>query len=200
MAKPLKFTMPFEPMTIEHLGLRLYSTLPPVVAEAVSNAYDAESRKVEITIPTGPIAPNSEVVIRDYGHGLSQTEIQREFLPIGRARRGPKSLKVMSKNGRVKVTGRKGLGKLSAFGVAGEVEALFIKNGRAVCLRLNYNKMKAWGMKRSSKPYEPEVVKDRCGKTTEAEGAEIRLRRLHRQRAIDPVDLRRGLARRMSLI
>jgi len=198
--KPLKFTMPFEPMTIEHLGLRLYSTLPPVVAEAVSNAYDAESKKVEIRVPTGAIAPTAEVVIRDYGHGLTRTEIQREFLPIGRARRGTDSSKVMSKNGKVKVTGRKGLGKLSAFGVAGEVEALFIKDGEAVCLRLNYQKMKAWGRKKASKPYEPEIVKSRCGTTTEPDGAEIRLRGLHRQRAIDPDDLRRGLARRMSLI
>jgi len=34
-AKPLrKFEMSFEPMTIEHLGLRLYSTLPPVISTA----------------------------------------------------------------------------------------------------------------------------------------------------------------------
>lgn len=35
-----QFTMRFEPMTIEHLGLRLYSTLPPVIAELVSNAHE----------------------------------------------------------------------------------------------------------------------------------------------------------------
>ena len=34
--------MSFEPMTIEHLGLRLYSTLPPVLSELVSNSHDAE--------------------------------------------------------------------------------------------------------------------------------------------------------------
>src|SRR2546426_8200556 len=39
-------------------------------------------------------------------------------LPIGRPRRGPKSKNVWSKNRKVRVTGRKGLGKLSAFGVA----------------------------------------------------------------------------------
>lgn len=49
MAGQRKFTMPFEPMTIEHLGLRLYSTLPPVLSELVSNAFDAESRRVEVT-------------------------------------------------------------------------------------------------------------------------------------------------------
>lgn len=66
----MKYTMPFEPSTVDHLGLRLYSTLPPVIGELVSNAYDAESAKVEVTLPVGPITPASEVIVRDYGHGL----------------------------------------------------------------------------------------------------------------------------------
>jgi hypothetical protein len=50
-AMPEKFTMVFEPTTIEHLGLKLYSSLPPVIGELVSNAWDAEADKVWITIP-----------------------------------------------------------------------------------------------------------------------------------------------------
>lgn len=200
MAKTTKFTMPFEPMTIEHLGLRLYSTLPPVIGELVSNAYDAESNRVEVTIPQGAVDEASEVIVRDYGHGLTGREIQHEFLPIGRARRGHNASKVMSKNGKVRVTGRKGLGKLSAFGVASEVETLFVKSGKAICLKLNYDDMKAWGTKHPTRHYEPTVVGERCGITTEPDGAEIRLRKLHRKRAIDADDLRKGLARRLTVI
>jgi hypothetical protein len=65
------FEMTFEPMTIEHLGLRLYSTLPPVISEFVSNAYDAEAPKVEIHLPKGHLTPKSEVTIRDFGHGMA---------------------------------------------------------------------------------------------------------------------------------
>ena len=65
MPKLPKFEMSFEPMTIEHLGLRLYSTLPPVISEFVSNAYDAESPKVEIQLPVGKITAESEVIIRE---------------------------------------------------------------------------------------------------------------------------------------
>ena len=80
--------MPFEPTTVDHLGLQLYGTLPPVISEIVSNAYDAEASRVEITLPIGPIDASCEVVIRDLGHGLSADEIQEHFLPIGRHAEG----------------------------------------------------------------------------------------------------------------
>ncbi|MDQ3621653.1 MAG: ATP-binding protein, partial [Verrucomicrobiota bacterium] len=68
--------MPFDPATVDDLGLRLYSTLPPVISELVSNAYDAESPRVEITLPEGPITSSSEVIVHDYGHGLNAREVQ----------------------------------------------------------------------------------------------------------------------------
>src|SRR5947209_4382410 len=108
-----KFTMEFEPTTIEHLGLKLYSSLPPVIAELVSNAWDADATRVDITFPTGPLTPASEVVVRDYGSGMEATAIQEEYLRIGRNRRREKGTD-RSPGGR-KVTGSKGLGKLSAF-------------------------------------------------------------------------------------
>ena len=45
------FTMVFQPATIEHLGFKLYSNLPPVIGELVSNAWDADAKKVEISLP-----------------------------------------------------------------------------------------------------------------------------------------------------
>ena len=144
MAKSLKFTMPFEPMTINHLGLRLYSSLPPVISELVSNAYDAEASKVIVTVPVGPITPASEVIVRDWGHGMNAKELQDAYLPIGRNRRGADSQNTKSKNGKRQVTGRKGLGKLSAFGVASEMEVRSVQDGTAICLRLNHDEMTRW--------------------------------------------------------
>ena len=60
MATQQRFVMPFEAMTIEHLGLKLYSKLPPVISELVSNAYDADSPKVEISLPSGEITTFGE--------------------------------------------------------------------------------------------------------------------------------------------
>ncbi len=195
-----KFTMPFEPMTIEHLGLRLYSTLPPVLSELVSNAFDAESPKVEVKVPTDDITPTSEVIVRDYGHGMDAQELQNEFLPIGRNRRGADSQRVMSKNGKVAVTGRKGLGKLSAFGIADEMEIHAVKSKEAITLRLKFSAMQEWSKQHGGQPYEPEVVMTRTGPTKEADGVEITLRGLHRTNRVNPDLVRQGLARRLAMI
>lgn len=195
-----QFTMRFEPMTIEHLGLRLYSTLPPVIAELVSNAHDAESPKVEVTLPKGQIKASSEVVVRDYGHGMDAEAIQNEFLPIGRNRRGADSSIVMSKNNKVRVTGRKGLGKLSAFGIASELEVRAFLDHQALCLRLNYDDMQQWVKDHPNRDYEPKIVQEKCGPTTEPDGVEVRLRKLHRSYAISEDVVRKGIARRLRMI
>lgn len=200
MAKPRVFSMPFEPMAIEHLGLRLYSTLPPVVAEFVTNAYDAEAPKVEIILPGGDIDDSSEVRVRDYGLGMNDDELQDEFLPIGRNRRGADSKNVKSKNGKRLVTGRKGLGKLSAFGIADEMEVRSVQDGDATTLRLRFSDMKEWAEKHPKKPYQPEVVAARSGTTSDPSGVEITLRRLRRRKGIDADFLRMSIARRLTLI
>lgn len=200
MPHPKSFHMHFEPMTIEHLGLRLYSTLPPVLSEMISNAYDAESPLVEVSFPTDRITHSTEVIVRDYGHGMDADELESEYLPIGRNRRGEDSLVEMSKHGKRKVTGRKGLGKLSSFGVAEEMEVRSIKNGEAWTLRLNYEGMKSWAKSNPGKAYEPEVVEARTGKTSDKDGVEIRLRKLRRTKSIDEGVVRRGLAKRLNVI
>lgn len=195
-----KFTMQFQPRTIEHLGLRLYSTLPPVISELVSNAYDSESPKVEIVLPTGDIDKDSEVIVRDFGHSMKPQDIQDEYLPIGRNRRGDDSRKGKSKTGKRVVTGRKGLGKLSAFGIAEEMEIRSIKNKHAVTLRLNYEEMKSWSEKHEGAPYEPTVVRERTGRAAEKDGVEVTLRKLHRRNRISLDVVRKGLAKRLSFI
>lgn len=197
---PPKFTMEFEPRTIEHLGLRLYNTLPPVIVELVTNAFDAESPKVEVLVPTGEISPSSEIVVRDFGHGMNDEEIQDEYLPIGRNRRGLGSSRQLSKNGKRAVTGRKGLGKLSAFGIAEEMEIRSISNRRATTLRLNYSEMQQWAKSHPKQPYEPEYVAERSGATEEPDGVEVSLRRLRRKYRINEDRLRIGIAQRLALI
>jgi hypothetical protein len=194
------FTMSFQPRTIEHLGLRLYSTLPPVISELVSNAYDSEAPKVEVILPTAEITDKSEVIIRDFGHAMKPQEIQRDYLPIGRNRRGEDSRQMQSKTGKRMVTGRKGLGKLSAFGVAEEMEICSVKDKFAVTLRLNYEDMKSWSEQNDGGAYEPTVVTERTGETNEPDGVEITLRKLHRKNKISEDAVRKGLAKRLSFI
>ncbi len=199
MKKPTglpRFTMEFEPATIEHLGLKLYVSLPPVIGELVSNAWDADAEKVEITIPEGPITPASEVVVRDYGNGMDDKEVQEAYLRIGRNRREATGKSTSDDKGRT-LMGRKGIGKLSAFGSAAELEVRTIKGNNAICIRLNLDDIKACPR---GKPYEPHVVSGRCGLTGDKAGTEVRIRKLHRKRAIDKDTLRQQLARRFTVI
>jgi len=190
--------MRFEPMTIEHLGLKLYSILPPVIGELISNAWDAEAERVEIILPKGDIKEDSEVIVRDFGKyaGMDADVLQDGYLPIGRNCRDELE-RDFTEHFKRALMGRKGIGKLSAFGVATELEVRTIKNGNAICLLLNYDHMKAWP---KDKLYEPIIVKSRTGPTKEENGTEIHLRKLHRITPIDEDSLRKGIAKRFTVI
>ena len=77
------FEMSFDPQTIKHLGIRMYSTLAPALAEIISNAYDADATNVTITLTEENGSPR-EIRIEDDGTGLSYNEINSKFLVIGR--------------------------------------------------------------------------------------------------------------------
>jgi signal transduction histidine kinase len=77
--------MRFDPNTIEHLGVKMYATLPPVIAEIVSNSYDAEAKNVKIWLYDE--TSEKKIIIEDDGHGMSFDDINNQFLRIGRNRR-----------------------------------------------------------------------------------------------------------------
>ena len=73
--------MKFDPQTINHLGLRMYSTLPPALAELISNSYDADAGNVTVTLTEESGTPK-EIRVEDDGIGLSLSDIQEKFLII----------------------------------------------------------------------------------------------------------------------
>jgi len=189
-----KFTMRFEPMTIEHLGTKLYTRIGPVVTELVSNSWDADAEKVEITFPEGE---PTEIKIRDYGNGMTSDEVQDAYLLIGRNCRQELSRDVTPK--KRPIMGRKGIGKLAVFGIASDVEIRTIKNGNSVCLKLEFEEMKKWPA-RSKEPYAPKIIEERCGRTTDKDGTEIWLTKLHRKTPISSEIMKKELAKRFTVI
>lgn len=105
--KNQKLEMSFDPQTIEHLGVKMYSQLPNAIAELIANSYDAESPEVHIILKDNE--EEKSIAVVDKGIGMSFDEINENFLRIGRKRRESDS--GLSPNGKRKVTGRKGLGK-----------------------------------------------------------------------------------------
>ena len=75
--------MEFDPGTIKHLGLQMYSTLPPVIGELVSNAWDADAKRVDIVIPTTTLNDDSEITIADDGLGMTDKLVREAYLIVG---------------------------------------------------------------------------------------------------------------------
>lgn len=48
IGKDNKLRLQFDIHTIEHLGVQMYKTLPPVLSELISNSYDADASCVAI--------------------------------------------------------------------------------------------------------------------------------------------------------
>lgn len=185
--------MEFKPSTIEHLGAKLYPTLPPVIGELVSNAWDADATEVTVTIPAGEITRDSTVVVRDNGNGMTWDQLADDYLKIGRDRRAAGS--DSSESGKRAVMGRKGLGKLSAFGIADTLELRTVRDRTATTIRLQFGKMKGW----KGGNYRPDVLEE-AAPVGEASGTEVRIRDLHRSRPIDDALIRQDLSRRFGVL
>lgn len=153
MSKDKELVMVFDPNTIEHLGVRMYSRIPTAIAELVANAYDADATKVTVSLYDGK---NKRIIVEDDGIGMTFDEINEYFLRIGRNRRVEGERETRS--GRV-ITGRKGLGKLALFGIGDTIEISTIKNGEKVTFQMNWNDLKGT----HGGNYKPKIIsKKKC--------------------------------------
>lgn len=166
--------MTFTPNTIEHLGVRMYSTLPPVIAELVANSQDADASKVVVHLKD---KASMEIIVSDNGHGMSFDGINEKFLRIGRNRRNDEGSQT-SPGGR-KVIGKKGLGKLSFFGIAHEIEVQTIQGHKKNSFLMKWGDILSGGDKDKQKDYSPTILEHdiACG---EENGTVIILRDIQR--------------------
>jgi hypothetical protein len=186
--------MEFDPGTIKHLGLQMYSTLPPVIGELVSNAWDADATKVEITIPTGLLTDDSEIIVTDDGVGMSDNSVRSAYLIVGRDRRKADG-RDTTLGGR-KIMGRKGIGKFCAFGIAGVVEVETSYEGANSRFQMSYEELERSSAQR--KLTMPAL--DPSGNVTKGTRVTMRNITKFRKKSISIEQVRRGLARRFSII
>ncbi len=191
------YRMEFDVGTIKHLGLQMYSTLPPIIGELVANAWDANATKVEITIPEGQInEQSSEIIIKDNGLGMSDQDVRDKYLIVGRDRREKEQSEETLPPYKRKIMGRKGIGKFSAFGIAKEIVVESVKNNKVSHFRMNYDELLAKADERIIELPQLPATGD------VSKGTKITLKYIikfkKRRIAIDV--LRRGLARRFAVI
>ena len=109
--------MPIQGGILEALGINMYNTLGKCLVEFVSNAYDSDATRVDVTIPfeeiarareamrkkakkevesgqrdpfkvlLAPLPEDVQVTIEDDGHGMNWEEVQDKYLPLNRKRR-----------------------------------------------------------------------------------------------------------------
>ncbi|MDN5204537.1 ATP-binding protein [Fulvivirgaceae bacterium BMA10] len=187
-----ELVMEFDPNTIEHLGINQYSTLPPVIAELVSNSYDADANSVIIYLNDDD---KKEIRIEDDGHGMTFKQLNDRFLRIGRNRRSDDDSQ-KSESGKRLVIGKKGIGKLSFFGIAEVIEVETYRNHIRNVFQMNLSDLKAAGKER--KKYKPTIlVKDE--QSDKEKGTTILLSSIKRKSAFYPEDIAYSLSRYFSV-
>lgn len=177
--------MSFDPQTIEHLGVKMYSQIPNAIAELIANAYDADADEVQVRLYDDGEEKRIEVI--DSGIGMDFDEINNKFLRIGRNRR--KDGAELSPSGR-KATGKKGLGKLALFGIGDLIEVITVKehSGTRIKFTLSWGDLKGT----QGQDYTPSFEIEECD--ANEKGTTIILKKLRRESAFD----KEGLAISLS--
>lgn len=190
MSAPFELTISLN--VLEHLGINLYSNVPSVLSEIVANAWDADAKIVSVDWDRA----NGRIVIQDDGIGMTTDEVNKRFLKVGHRRRdeqpGPTTL------GRLPM-GRKGIGKLSLFSIAGTVDIETAKDNEASAFRMCLADIrKQVEQQGGAGKYEPTVLT--ADNIDFTHGTRITLTDLrHRQTSATSKALRKRVARRFAV-
>ncbi len=135
-------TLRFAHNVIEHLGLKLYQNKPTnVLAELVSNSWDAMAPNVFIDLDTSENGMPTAISVFDDGRGMSKEDLVTSYLVVGQPK--PRPSTTAEEPGARYPMGRKGIGKLAPFGIARVVHVVTVQNGVTMWLRFDYAAMLA---------------------------------------------------------
>jgi hypothetical protein len=118
-----EYQLNIDPRILELLGPNLYTNIYYVLAELISNAYDADAKNVYIT------ANRDDIRVEDDGHGMSYDAGDiAKYLKVAGVSRVTEA-ESLTRSGTRRKMGRKGVGKLAALSVSENVDILTIANG-----------------------------------------------------------------------
>ena len=185
-----KFTMSLDLNVLNHLGLNLYSNVPAVLSEVIANSWDADAENVDIVWEP----EKSQITIVDDGTGMTDDDINSKYLTVGYPKR--EKGEVVTASGR-QVMGRKGIGKLSIFSIAEEVELHSIKDNKKSALSMNISDIKKVISDQNTNYNPVEIGFDE----TIQKGTKIILRKIKKKMlSISHDALRKRIARRFTVI
>src|SRR5258708_37056431 len=106
-----RFAFAISLSVLNHLGRSLYRSFATVLGEAISNAWDADAKNVQIYVDRN----KHSFFIKDDGLGMTADDFQDKFLKIGYSKR--KDGTRLSAAGRPFI-GRKRIGKMALLSCA----------------------------------------------------------------------------------
>ena len=213
-------------LTVDKLGVKLYDKVSAVIAELISNSYDADANQVSIHAPMGQYLASKaggeisdkglKIKVVDDGVGMTPEQMQAFFLVIGAERRADVRRGPESPIHRRKVMGRKGVGKLAPFGICKTIEVVSaggekfsgtengeIKEGYLTShILLDYDGIVTKDVTDQDddldKPYEP-IVGEYDGTLSEKTGTEIILKNFNFRHVSNIETLSRQIAQRFGI-
>lgn len=158
MNKERTFRLRYSHNIIEHLGLKLYQNKPTnVLAELISNSWDADAKKVWIDVNENHLA------VMDSGIGMSRDLLADNYLVIGKKKRTSDNADERTQ-GKRRMMGRKGIGKLAPFGIAQKLSVITINKEDKLCYWLEIDLFKLLDNSNDNSQealnYEPDVICD----------------------------------------
>ena len=178
----------FDIHTIDNLGVKLYSTIPPMIAELVSNAWDADANNVYIYFGD----EQKTIKIVDDGKGMSFDELNEQFLRVGRNRRVDLDTDV-TESGR-KILGKRGLGKLSMFGIGKKITVTTVQSGIENSFVMDYDEIKQY----AHTEYKPTILKY-MAPTDEPNGTSILIEQIKKKSPFEAARIRSSLLSRFHI-
>lgn len=196
-----KLKLKFDIGIIELLGDQLYTQLPAVLSEYISNSYDADATEVIITVDIvddGKI--KTDITVEDNGIGIADSDddkilgINNKYLKVGRKRRRTDNSS-LSKIYKRKLQGKKGIGKLAGFGITKKIEISTVSDNVLNTFILDYDDMHEVGADEEYFPKHTNINKavDKC------HGTSIKLCEIFRKKEIDLKSLVIGLVKRNKI-
>ena len=220
------YTMRISRLTVDKLGVKLYDKVSAVIAELISNSYDADAQKVSIYAPMGGYLASKtggkitdkglEIKVVDDGIGMTPEQMQDFYLIIGAERRSDSRRGSKSPIFNRKVMGRKGVGKLAPFGICKTIEVIsaggeitaITENGKekkgylTSHILLDYDEIVAKGEVANDddldKPYQP-IVGKFDGTLSDKPGTTIVLKNFNYRRVSDIDTVTRQIAQRFGI-
>lgn len=191
------FTITVLGRTLEHLGTQMYKRRDVALAELVANAWDAGATEVRIDVPPESLySPTaSHISVADNGGGMSEAEVQDNYLVIGRNRRAAGQAAPAER----RVMGRKGVGKLAGFGLGRTMRVETVQDDVATNFQLDGATLKADPSKAKTLDVPGQIGPVPADFPFET-GTRVTMENLKHKTPVDIDGLHRSLARRFSRV